>query len=269
MEIIAMRTRKSATKSICLVLITLMLFCLLATGCRQTHNEDPKDNDNGPNNGLPTNVPTDSNGNNHTSALPDIDIKTGVVDLYNLTEYSSVVNVEKRSVLGTYRVNVDGGNFECVVLECKVLSDFYDKIQNGTTIYVPIRIVATIESTLQLIDSYDYFVFYIGRLYDYAEMTAMDQETSVLNSVSSYARMGMHEVLPIQNGVVSTDTIYALLDNASISYLPVNEIAGYEEFIANGMDLGTIETHFRYLKTVLESDNSAMDSNQSNDEFYD
>lgn len=62
MENIATRTRKSATKSICLVLITLMLFCLLATGCRQTHNEDPKDNDNGPNNGLPTNVPTDSNG---------------------------------------------------------------------------------------------------------------------------------------------------------------------------------------------------------------
>lgn len=253
-----MRTIKSATKSICLALITLMLFCLFATGCSQTQKEVSS-----------TKEPTDSNDNNRTSTLPDIDIKTEVSEWYNLTEYSSVVHVKKTRVLGLYHVNVSGGNFECIVLECIVLSDFYDKIQNGTTIFVPLPVEATIESTLQLIGSYDYFVFYIERLYDDADVIATDQATSVLSSVSSYVRMSMHMVLPIQNEAVSTDKIYTLLNNASISYLPVNEITGYEKFIANGMALETVETHFRYLKTVLESDNSTKDSNKNNDEIYD
>lgn len=255
-------------RCICRVVLILMIFSLFVTGCGQTYDNDSEDSNEGAGDGSSAdNKPVESTDNN--SLLPDIDIETGVAEWYNLTEYSSVVSVEKIRVLGTYHVKVSGGNFECLVLECRVLSDFYDKIQDGAIIFVPIPIETTKEATLDLINSYDHFVFYIERLYDEADATTMDQTTSVLNCVSSYTRMSMHTVLPIQNDVLSTDGIYTLLDDASVSYLPIDEIKGYKNLITNGMNLDTIETHFRYLKTELEADNSATNSNQNNDVNYD
>ena len=274
-----MKTRKTTTRGICFVL-ALMLFCLFVIGCGQTHDDNSESSNESSGDESSTNSPVESNSNNsstnspvesnsNNSLLSDFDIKSGVAELYNLTEYSSVVSVEKIRVLGTYHVEVSGGSFESVVLECKVLTDFYDKIQNGATIFVPIPVETTVETTLNLIDTYDYFIFYLERLYDEADVTNSDTTKSVLNNVSSYARMSMHMIIPVKNEVIKTDSIYTLLDNASVPYLPIDEIAGYEDFITDGINLDTVETRFRYLKRMLEADDSATNPEQKNEDDYD
>ncbi len=193
------------------------------------------------------NLGTPSSNNNSTESIfyedKDNCLYTTIESIYSLTIYSSMVHAK---FVGVVNMQNRIFNTYCIIAEFQVIEDFYQKIDAGTTIYVPLTGLPN-DAILSLLNTSDDYILFVNRLYPSFKMYAEDGTEFVMENVSSHINTLQKFLIPIQNGFINIEKLIELWDQYEFEYLPFRQIIGYTECIAQGMPYETAAENIRKL----------------------
>ncbi len=212
---------------------------------------------------------TSANENIDGNRLPPLEI------VYPLRENSSFVLVELQSIGETLSFEPSDNNYNCIMVECKVVEDFYKNLSKDMIINVPIRLPLldvnyetkkqnrmqedsttqnlneikqiSEDKVKQFLIGYKYAIIFIHNLQESNSFYNSKGERVKIEMVSNIVTMDNY-FIPLENNIVSVGKVENFyLENNCVYSFPSKYIYGYTSFVYDGMPQETFEENIRTL----------------------
>lgn len=234
-------------KKLLLFILGFMLMALSACQPVQNNTMENSPDSSGCSNGINSNS---SNENNQTSSI---------VNLYANIEDASFAQLNVISISDKIYCFPERTEAKYLLLECSVEKDFYDKIGNGSTVFLPISLNITKNSYYEqqvisdFFEELDHIVVYFVKEQRYNEMINIDtNEIITFPYLSSPIGLALLDVIPIYNNQVSFTKLSFLLDTYHISLLQYEHLEEYTNYINEGMAIEEISQNLTNLANLTK-----------------
>lgn len=201
-------------------MFTLCLFATCSIGCSNHINSG------------------DNNENNQA---------TNIVNHYANLEDASFAQLNVISISDKIYCFPERAEAKYILLECSVEKDFYDKIENGSTVFLPISLNITKNSYYEqqaisdFFEELDHIVVYFIKEQRYNGMIDIDtNEIITFPYISSPIGLALLDVIPIYNNQVRFSKLSSLLDAYHVSLLQYEHLEKYTDYIDEGMTIEEI-----------------------------
>ncbi len=204
------------------VLLILLIFSLLVTGC-ELNNQD---------------------GGFFDSLNDKYSVYPSILDYYDSTEYSSFIKLQVNTVYD--ELYGDSKSAFYILLEGVVVEDYYNKIPKNTLVTIPIVLNCQILSDDKYISSlYDtnavknflqeseyLFVYLYAGMNDSKHIWSPSEEIlKEIDSLSCSCVLSNYDILPINEGKLTINSLDMFLENSKATYFPHNLIRGFDTII--------------------------------------
>lgn len=219
------------TRSICQVLLILMICTLFVTGCEQSNNP---------------NIPGENNnieiGNNFFEKMKNSD-NISVLDYYPNTEYSSFVKLKVNTIYDEIFSIDNTQTTKFILLEGIVIEDYYKKIDKDTLVTIPIVLdysrlsngtISVLswekDTVTNLLQNFDFFYVYLanGLSVQKGIYSINNESIEIINSLGSQCELSLYTLLPINEEKLNISCIDVFLKDREVNYLNHCEISGFD-----------------------------------------
>lgn len=213
-------------------MFTLCLFATCSIGCSNHINSG------------------DNNENNQA---------TNIVNHYANLEDASFAQLNVISISDKIYCFPERAEAKYILLECSVEKDFYDKIKNGSTVFLPISLNITKNSYYEqqaisdFFEELDHIVVYFIKEQRYNGMIDIDtNEIITFPYISSPIGLALLDVIPIYNNQVRFSKLSSLLDAYHVSLLQYEHLEKYTDYIDEGMTIEEISQNLTNLAKLTK-----------------
>lgn len=213
-------------------MFTLCLFATCSIGCNNHINSG------------------DNNENNQA---------TNIVNHYANLEDASFAQLNVISISDKIYCFPERAEAKYILLECSVEKDFYDKIGNGSTVFLPISLNITKNSYYEqqvisdFFEELDHIVVYFIKEQRYNGMIDTDtNEIITFPYISSPIGLALLDVIPIYNNQVRFSKLSSLLNAYHVSLLQYEHLEEYTNYIDEGMTIEEISQNLTNLANLTK-----------------
>ncbi|MFA5562374.1 MAG: hypothetical protein WDA00_07030 [Eubacteriales bacterium] len=186
-----------------------------------------------------------------------------VENFYSSTTYSSFARLQVNRVHDELYANDSKLFIKYLLVECTVLEDYYDRLEAGQVIQVPIMlgVDAHDDDSIQVkhkcldadvvkefLENHPQFIARLARIYEANYLYSVEAGAYVwVEELSVSISLGHLQLIPLSEDAVDFTALDLLLENAQALNSLRRYIKGYDQVVAQGMPADTVGENLRSL----------------------
>ncbi len=186
-----------------------------------------------------------------------------VENFYSSTTYSSFARLQVNRVHDELYAKDSKLFIKYLLVECTVLEDYYDRLEAGQVIQVPIMLKVTVrdgvsmqlksgyldtEVMKEFLENHPQFIARLARIYEANYLYSVEAGAYVwVEELSVSVSVDQLQLIPLSEEAVDFTALDLLLENAQALNSLRRYIKGYDQVVAQGMPADTVGENLRSL----------------------